>query len=253
MKTKALQLFQSFSPVQPPPQTVTLPWICAVDALSVGNVTRTESVMVATLKSESAGPSALAHWRRPTAAQELFNMKVSESIGTRLTISGWCFNWNKDMGALIDEMYAGKSGKAGKTHRHRGRRARPSAEKLAELVSEAEAEVDYDYSAYNITEVSLNFPFKEKPERCEKWKIFNFFSRTQTSWWDGQSPNFKSARPMKTALTWLGTVPLAAQIWKRSIPWITNNYDVIIVKKKIFSLKSRVNEWNAALHAVYNY
>ena len=63
------------------------------------------------------------------------------------------------MGALIDEMYAGKSGKAGKTHRHRGRRARPSAEKLAELVSKAEAEVDFDYSAYNITEVCFSLLF----------------------------------------------------------------------------------------------
>lgn len=59
------------------------------------------------------------------------------------------------MGALINEMYAGKSGKSAKSgrHHHRGRRARPSPEKLAELVSEVE--VDYDeYAGYNITTVS---------------------------------------------------------------------------------------------------
>ena len=59
------------------------------------------------------------------------------------------------MGSLINEMYAGKSGKHGKADKHhRGRRARPSPEKLAELVSEAE--VDYDnYDGYNITTVSF--------------------------------------------------------------------------------------------------
>ena len=81
------------------------------------------------------------------------------------------------MGALIDEMYAGKSGKAGKTHRHRGRRARPSAEKLAELVSKAEAEVDYDYSAYNITEVCFSLTLLTARILQNKNAIF----RTQTS------------------------------------------------------------------------
>merc|ERR1712156_1069558 len=59
--------------------------------------------------------------------------------------------WSECIGSLKNEMYAGKSGKHGKADKHhRGRRARPSPEKLAELVSEAE--VDYDnYDGYNIT------------------------------------------------------------------------------------------------------
>lgn len=71
------------------------------------------------------------------------------------------------MGALINEMYAGKSGKSSKSSRshHRGRRARLSPEKLAELVSEAEEQaVDYDeYAGYNITTVRLasNLAFEE--------------------------------------------------------------------------------------------
>ena len=55
------------------------------------------------------------------------------------------------MGSIIDEIYSGRSGKAGKSGvKHRGRRARPSADILAKITA-ASVEEDIDYHDYNNT------------------------------------------------------------------------------------------------------
>lgn len=68
---------------------------------------------------------------------------------------GWCYNVNRDIGAMIDEMFDGKSSKEGKSFHYRGRRARPSAEE-AEAMRAAAREESIDYMDYNSTNVRSN-------------------------------------------------------------------------------------------------
>jgi len=62
---------------------------------------------------------------------------------------------NRDIGAMIDEMFDGKSSKEGKSFHYRGRRARPSAEE-AEAMRAAAREESIDYMDYNSTNVRSN-------------------------------------------------------------------------------------------------
>ena len=64
---------------------------------------------------------------------------------------------NRDIGAMIDEMFDGKSSKEGKSFHYRGRRARPSAEE-AEAMRAAAREESIDYMDYNSTNVRFLFP-----------------------------------------------------------------------------------------------
>ena len=68
---------------------------------------------------------------------------------------------NRDIGAMIDEMFDGKSSKEGKSFHYRGRRARPSAEE-AEAMRAAAREESIDYMDYNSTNVRFqsHTPYK---------------------------------------------------------------------------------------------
>ena len=83
---------------------------------------------------------------------------------------------NRDIGAMIDEMFDGKSSKEGKSFHYRGRRARPSAEE-AEAMRAAAREESIDYMDYNSTNVRFLFPTPYKI-------LFYFFNFKFYFFWD---------------------------------------------------------------------
>ena len=86
---------------------------------------------------------------------------------------GWCYNVNRDIGAMIDQMFDGKSSKEGKSFHYRGRRARPSADE-AEAMRAAAREESLDYVDYNSTIVRSNFKPPISPAVFLKQKISYF-------------------------------------------------------------------------------
>ena len=80
---------------------------------------------------------------------------------------------NRDIGAMIDQMFDGKSSKEGKSFHYRGRRARPSADE-AEAMRAAAREESLDYVDYNSTIVRSNFKPLISPAVFLKQKISYF-------------------------------------------------------------------------------